>query len=375
MRVASLALLFLASVEGLLDAHQLFGATPTLDQRRRAAPPVLVAAAARPDQVRRGPVEAALGFVAGFDLTEFGKGVKDFALGGVAGAIAQTIVFPIDLAKTRIQDEIVVAGVKAQYSGVFQTLTKVAGEEGILKLWSGVTPVLIGSTPECALEIGGNNLARQKLAEHLKKPTEELPFWSEVAAGGVGGFCQVIATCPMERVKILQQVLGEKAGSVSTIVSQIGVAGLYQGVKACYIRDVLFAGLYFGIYHETRKTLLHQKNRDLKKGQAKVKLGPLDDLIAGLVAGVPAAFVTCPLDVIKTRMQSCGVDANGCRVAVGSYSTTAAELWAEGRTGALFKGVAGRVGRVAPQMALCLVLYEAFKQFFDPPQAPAKAQK
>jgi len=177
------------------------------------------------------------------------------------GAIAQTIVFPIDLAKTRIQDEIVVAGVKAQYSGVFQTLTKVAGEEGILKLWSGVTPVLIGSTPECALEIGGNNLARQKLAEHLKKPTEELPFWSEVAAGGVGGFCQVIATCPMERVKILQQVLGEKAGSVSTIVSQIGVAGLYQGVKACYIRDVLFAGIYFGIYHETRKTLLHQKNR------------------------------------------------------------------------------------------------------------------
>ena len=38
-----------------------------------------------------------------------------------------------------------------------------------------------------------------------------------------------------------------------------------------------------------------------------MKLGPLDDLIAGLVAGVPAAFVTCPLDVIKTRMQSCGV--------------------------------------------------------------------
>lgn len=33
----------------------------------------------------------------------------------------------------------------------------------------------------------------------------------------------------------------------------------------------------------------------------------MDDLIAGLAAGVPAAFFTCPLDVIKTRMQSCGV--------------------------------------------------------------------
>ena len=37
-------------------------------------------------------------------------------------------------------------------------------------------------------------------------------------------------------------------------------------------------------------------------------------------------------------------------------STAAAELWAEGGMGAMFKGVYGRVGRVAPQMALCLVL-------------------
>lgn len=37
-------------------------------------------------------------------------------------------------------------------------------------------------------------------------------------------------------------------------------------------------------------------------------------------------------------------------------SAAAVELWAEGGMGAMFKGVYGRVGRVAPQMALCLVL-------------------
>ena len=41
--------------------------------------------------------------------------------------------------------------------------------------------------------------------------------------------------------------------------------------------------------------------------------------------------------------------------------------------GAVWQGVYGRVGRVAPQMALCLVLYEAFKQFFDSPAVPAAA--
>jgi solute carrier family 25 aspartate/glutamate transporter 12/13 len=241
----------------------------------------------------------------------------------------------------RIQDEIVAAGTTARYTGVLQTITKVANEEGILKLWRGVTPVLIGSMPECALEIGGNSLAREKLAERLKKPLGELPSWGEYACGGVGGFFQVIATCPMERLKILQQVMGDKAGSVSQMVSQIGVPGLYQGVGACFARDIAFAALYFGIYHDTRKYMLQRKRAESankgQKGGKESKLSPLDDLMAGLVAGVPAAWLTCPLDVIKTRMQACGIGADGCRVAVGSFSSTAAELWAEGGVAAFYK--------------------------------------
>jgi len=371
---AALGLVLLAaSVEGILDAAPHSALRPGL---RRREPVAMGLASVPSPPVPREP----LGFIAGFDFDAFGKGLKDFALGGISGGIAQTIVFPIDLAKTRIQDEVVAAGAKAQYSGVFQTILKVAKDEGVLKLWRGVTPVLIGSTPECALEIGGNSVARQMLADKLKQPLDQLPFWAEFAAGGVGGFCQVIATCPMERVKILQQVLGDKGGSVSTIVSQIGLGGLYQGVKACYLRDISFAAIYFGIYHESRKFIRDSKIKDAKAKDPKIKadklaeagkLGPLDDLIAGLVAGVPASFVTCPLDVIKTRMQSCGVDANGCRIAVGSFSTTAGELWAEGQMGALFKGVYGRVGRVAPQMALTLVFYEALKVFFEDQAPPA----
>ena len=39
----------------------------------------------------------------------------------------------------RIQSEIA-SSAKAQYSGVFQTILKVAKDEGVLKLWSGVSP-------------------------------------------------------------------------------------------------------------------------------------------------------------------------------------------------------------------------------------------
>ena len=77
-------LVLVASVEGLFDGHGILRAATYPGWHGRSAPPSLVALA-QPD-VRRNPVDAALGFVAGFDLEEFGKGVKDFALGGIAGA-------------------------------------------------------------------------------------------------------------------------------------------------------------------------------------------------------------------------------------------------------------------------------------------------
>ena len=39
---------------------------------------------------------------------------------------------------------------------------------------------------------------------------------------------QVIVTNPMERVKVLQQLMGSRGGSVADIVGKIGISGLYQ---------------------------------------------------------------------------------------------------------------------------------------------------
>ena len=85
-------ILLAASVEGLFDGPGFLRAASAPEWRGRAAPSSTLVASAQPDHARRNPVDAALGFVAGFDLTEFGNGVKDFALGGIAGVCAWTCV-------------------------------------------------------------------------------------------------------------------------------------------------------------------------------------------------------------------------------------------------------------------------------------------
>ena len=103
-----------------------------------------------------------------FDLGKTAKSIlassKDFFLGAVSGGVASLIVFPIDLAKTRIQDQKIVSGAERVYKNAFQTILKVATTEGFPALYNGVAPVLIGAAPESALQIGMNDKAKAYFA-------------------------------------------------------------------------------------------------------------------------------------------------------------------------------------------------------------------
>jgi hypothetical protein len=106
-----------------------------------------------------------------FDLGKTAKSIlastKDFFLGAASGGFASLLVFPIDLAKTRIQDQKIVAGAELVYKNAFQTIFKVATTEGFPALYNGVAPVLIGAAPESALQIGMNDKAKAYFARSV----------------------------------------------------------------------------------------------------------------------------------------------------------------------------------------------------------------
>jgi solute carrier family 25 aspartate/glutamate transporter 12/13 len=66
-----------------------------------------------------------------------------------------------------------------------------------------------------------------------------------------------------------------------------------QGAKACFLRDVPFSAIYFPAYAHTKVKLADENGYN----------NPLTLLFAGAIAGVPAASLVTPADVIKTRLQ------------------------------------------------------------------------
>jgi solute carrier family 25 aspartate/glutamate transporter 12/13 len=180
---------------------------------------------------------------------------------------------------------------------------------------------------------------------------------------------QQIFTNPLEIVKIRLQVQGEVAKSVEGaprrsamwIVRNLGLVGLYKGASACLLRDVPFSAIYFPTYN-------HLKRDYFGESQTK-KLGILQLLTAGAIAGMPAAYLTTPCDVIKTRLQ---VEARKGESSYTSLRHCAKTVWQEEGFRAFFKGGPARILRSSPQFGFTLAAYEVLQGLLP---MPGSAQK
>ncbi|KAI4156865.1 MAG: hypothetical protein L6R39_000955 [Caloplaca ligustica] len=288
------------------------------------------------------------------------ESVHHFGLGSIAGAIGAFVVYPIDLVKTRMQNQRSKRVGEMLYKNSIDCAKKVVKNEGFRGLYSGVLPQLVGVAPEKAIKLTVNDLIRGHFTE---KNSNKIWWPHELLAGGSAGACQVIFTNPLEIVKIRLQVQGEMAKhtdvprrSAMWIVKNLGLVGLYKGASACLLRDVPFSAIYFPGYNHLK--------RDLFGESPSKKLGIIQLLTAGAIAGMPAAYLTTPCDVIKTRLQ---VEARKGETKYTSLRHCAATVYREEGFRAFFKGGPARVLRSSPQFGFTLAAYEVLQKLLPMP--------
>ena len=77
-----------------------------------------------------------------------------FTLGSIAGATGATAVYPIDLVKTRMQNQRTGSYIgELMYRNSFDCFKKVIRHEGVFGLYRGLVPQLMGVAPEKAIKL------------------------------------------------------------------------------------------------------------------------------------------------------------------------------------------------------------------------------
>nr|XP_005290660.1 mitochondrial glutamate carrier 1 isoform X1 [Chrysemys picta bellii]XP_042718055.1 mitochondrial glutamate carrier 1 isoform X1 [Chrysemys picta bellii]XP_042718056.1 mitochondrial glutamate carrier 1 isoform X1 [Chrysemys picta bellii]XP_042718057.1 mitochondrial glutamate carrier 1 isoform X1 [Chrysemys picta bellii]XP_042718058.1 mitochondrial glutamate carrier 1 isoform X1 [Chrysemys picta bellii] len=291
--------------------------------------------------------------------------------GGIAGLIGVTCVFPIDLAKTRLQNQ---QNGQRMYTSMSDCLIKTIRSEGYFGMYRGAAVNLTLVTPEKAIKLAANDFFRYRLSKDGKK----LTLLKEMLAGCGAGTCQVIVTTPMEMLKIQLQDAGRieaqkklmaaqaqlssttSAGAAESVVetrttaTQItrellrskGIAGLYKGLGATLLRDVPFSIVYFPLFANLNK--LGQKSPD-------VKAPFYVSFLSGCLAGSTAAVAVNPCDVIKTRLQSLKRGVNEDTYS-GILDCTR-KIWQKEGPLAFLKGAYCRALVIAPLFGIAQVIY------------------
>lgn len=246
--------------------------------------------------------------------------------------------------------------------------------EGLGSLYRGLAPSLVAAVPNTALYF----LTYETLKDGILQGCPELlpPLLSAEAAENVappvaGGLARVVAataTAPFELLRT--QLQGGRATSMQRLVQAGGgnVSALWRGLAPTLARDVPFSALYWSCLERFRASLL---------AQGVVESHVTASFVAGAGAGLVAAAVSTPMDVIKTRIQMesgpsfieqacrdriCGCKEENVRCRrPGVVSVGREVVRAEGWRG-LMRGLLPRLGRIPVSCSIMVGSFELVKR-------------
>jgi hypothetical protein len=276
-------------------------------------------------------------------------------IGGFAGAIAKTIVAPLE--RLRILKQ--TGGASGTMVG---TAREITASEGVLGLWRGNIVNVMRIIPAKGVLFASNDFYKSLMKDRF--PTtddpENAPFWMLFSSGGLAGITAIIATYPLDvaRTRLSGKIVtNEKAWTVQTtsvtmclkrMAQEEGLRSWYRGIGPTLLGALPYEGIKFSVYGELTKNYFDKGN-------------VWEKLMAGAIAGCAAGAFMFPNDTVRKLLQmQTPIDG-------GPPFKSALDCWKrtyknEGIT-RFYRGVFPYMLRIAPGSAIQFAVYETLKRF------------
>jgi len=255
-------------------------------------------------------------------------------------------------------------------SSIFRGIGHIFRNEGVAGIYSGLAPTLVMAIPATVLYF----TAYDELKDQINQRCLMNPTMTPAFAGMAARILASAATSPFELVRTIMQsnevglVNGSRPNtyeSIRMLHRNGGFLSLWRGLEPTLWRDVPFSAIY---WYTLEKTRIHLEEIFPSSSPLTASIR---DLIGGASAGMLAATVTTPFDVVKTRRQvysAVEFETPDHSAAAGNGSTPRVLreiLREEGIQGA-FRGLSARMLKIAPACAIMIATYESGKRYLTP---------
>lgn len=273
--------------------------------------------------------------------------------GSLAGITEHVGMFPIDTVKTRMQ-----ASSMPSSASVMSTMQSIKSEVGVLGFWRGASVIGAGCIPaHCGL------FTTYELGKDYLGQDEDRTWAANALCGATASTVHDVILTPHDVVKQRLQ-LGCYTGPwncLSTMLRTEGVGALYRSLPVTLISNA------------PNVAVLASVNEAMKGALGLDRATSADRpwfFLCGGIAGAAGAAATCPLDVVKTRVQTAGAlsQTQDLHEVQGAITVARSIMQKQGFSG-FYAGMAPRMIVAAPAAALCWGTYETVQsllcRFFD----------
>ncbi|CAK4657133.1 hypothetical protein LEN26_020254 [Aphanomyces euteiches] len=278
--------------------------------------------------------------------------------GAIAGGIEMCSIWPMEMIKTNLQ----LGTMKSHYNGMLAGFRYHIATDGVLSLYRGLAPVLVGSLPKAGLRFGAFDYIKRLLADKDGKSSTMRNLAAGLSAGALEA---VLVTTPTETIKT--KLIDSNSGMVrgiQNIVRTQGIGGLYQGLSATVLKQASNTGLRFMWFTEYKARVPGLLERQgIAYSQLSEGQHALVSFVGGMTAGIFSTFGNNPFDVMKTKMQG----LEGKRYA-NTWDCATTIFRRDGFKG-FYSGVVPRLGRVIPGQGIIFMSYDTISRvvskYFD----------
>ncbi|XP_068327280.1 mitochondrial uncoupling protein 3 [Pyrus communis] len=286
---------------------------------------------------------------------------RKILLASVSAMVAETTTFPVDLTKTRLQlhGESVSVG-STRRTNAFRVALEIVREQGPVGLYKGLSPAILRHLFYTPIRIVGY----EQLRNSLKSDGGSLSLPAKALSGGISGVVAQLVASPADLVKVRMQADGRTVAqgmqprysgcfdALNKIVRAEGVGGLWKGVFPNVQRAFLVNMGELACYDQAKRFVIENRISE-------------DNIyahtLASIMSGLSATALSCPADVVKTRMMNQSRSKKGKIMYNNSYDCLVKTVKVEGLR-ALWKGFFPTWARLGPWQFVFWVSYEKFRQ-------------
>ncbi|XP_030572300.1 calcium-binding mitochondrial carrier protein SCaMC-1-B isoform X1 [Drosophila novamexicana] len=212
--------------------------------------------------------------IRGNDSTRQMTIVERFYAGAAAGGISQTIIYPMEVLKTRLA-----LRKTGQYAGIADAATKIYKHEGARSFYRGYVPNILGILPYAGIDLAVyETLKRRYIASHDNN--EQPSFLVLLACGSTSSALGQLCSYPLALVRTRLQAQAAETISSQTrktqiplkssdahsgeetmtglfrkIVRQEGLTGLYRGITPNFLKVLPAVSISYVVYEYTSRAL------------------------------------------------------------------------------------------------------------------------